>query len=110
MDGKSLKCVSLGVKEDYKAYEPIKGKLIINRDVVFDESKSWVRKKDKQASLEESNALVNDESGGKPQENLGVVEDVAEYYDLFDSYANEESHKEVENQSKERNIESSVPP
>jgi hypothetical protein len=44
LDDKSKKCVLLGVSEEskaYKLYDPINKKIIISRDVVFEESKSW---------------------------------------------------------------------
>lgn len=40
LDNKSLKCILLGVSEESKAYrlfDPISNKIIISRDVVFDE-------------------------------------------------------------------------
>ncbi|CAJ2635927.1 unnamed protein product [Trifolium pratense] len=44
LDDKSKKCVLLGVSEEskaYKLYDPIENKIIISRDVIFEESKSW---------------------------------------------------------------------
>jgi hypothetical protein len=44
LDDKSKKCVLLGVSEEskaYKLYDPITKKIIISRDVVFEESKGW---------------------------------------------------------------------
>ena len=44
LDDKSLCCILLGVSEvskAYKLYDPISQKIIISRDVVFDEDKSW---------------------------------------------------------------------
>ncbi|PNX60579.1 cysteine-rich receptor-like protein kinase 25-like protein, partial [Trifolium pratense] len=44
LDDKSKKCVLLGVSEEskaYKLYDPIEKKIIISRDVIFEESKSW---------------------------------------------------------------------
>ncbi|CAJ2647282.1 unnamed protein product [Trifolium pratense] len=44
LDNKSTKCIHLGVSEEskaYKLYNPIDRKIIISRDVVFDESKGW---------------------------------------------------------------------
>jgi len=44
LDAKSLKCVFLGVSENSKAYrffDPISQKIIISRDVVFEEDQKW---------------------------------------------------------------------
>jgi hypothetical protein len=44
MDNKSIKCIHLGVSDEskaYKLYDPIKKKILISRDVVFEENKSW---------------------------------------------------------------------
>ncbi|KAM1072945.1 hypothetical protein ACFX2B_017883 [Malus domestica] len=45
LDDKSMKCVLLGVSKGSKAYrlfEPVSQKIIISRDVRFDENSSWV--------------------------------------------------------------------
>jgi transposase InsO family protein len=42
LDGKSIKCVLLGVSEESKAYklfEPVEKRIIVSRDVIFEESK-----------------------------------------------------------------------
>jgi len=44
LDPKGIKCVHLGINEKskaYKLYDPVNKKVIISRDVVFDESKRW---------------------------------------------------------------------
>ena len=44
LDDKSLSCVLLGVSEEsraYKLYDPTSQRIIISRDVVFEEDKSW---------------------------------------------------------------------
>jgi len=44
LDDKSKKCVFLGVSEESKAwrlYDPVMKKIVISKDVVFDEDKSW---------------------------------------------------------------------
>ncbi|PNX88851.1 copia-type polyprotein, partial [Trifolium pratense] len=44
LDPKSIKCIHLGVSEEskaYKLYDPIQKKIIISRDVVFDEKQGW---------------------------------------------------------------------
>ncbi|PNX55324.1 cysteine-rich receptor-like protein kinase 25-like protein [Trifolium pratense] len=44
LDDKSLKCILLGISEEskaYKLYDPTNKKVIISRDVVFEEDKAW---------------------------------------------------------------------
>ena len=44
MEDKSFTCVLLGVSEEskaYRLYDPIAKKIVISRDVVFEEDKSW---------------------------------------------------------------------
>ncbi|TXG53600.1 hypothetical protein EZV62_018856 [Acer yangbiense] len=44
LDEKSLKCVLLGVSEElnvYRLYDPVSRKIIVSRDVVFEEDRSW---------------------------------------------------------------------
>ena len=44
LDDKSLHCVLLGVSEEskaYRLYDPVSRKIIVSRDVVFEEDKSW---------------------------------------------------------------------
>ncbi|MCH80264.1 hypothetical protein A2U01_0001030 [Trifolium medium] len=44
LDNKSIKCVHLGISDEskaYKLYNPVDKRIIISRDVVFDESKAW---------------------------------------------------------------------
>lgn len=44
LDAKSLKCILLGVSEESKAYklfDPISQKIIVSRDVVFEEDQRW---------------------------------------------------------------------
>jgi hypothetical protein len=73
LDNKSVMCIHLGVSDESKAYklfDPLNKKIIISRDVVFDENKSWdwvnksVRKYDDEISEigESQNEVVNDES------------------------------------------------
>ena len=44
LEDKSLKCVFLGVSETskaYKLYDPLTKKVVVSRDVVFDDKKTW---------------------------------------------------------------------
>ena len=75
LDDKSLSCVLLGVSEEskaYRLYEPVSQKILVSRDVVFEEDRSWDwDKKHKEAILddlewgenenEEESAVENEE-------------------------------------------------
>jgi transposase InsO family protein len=44
LDDKSVKCVLLGISREskaYRLYDPISQKIIVSRDVIFDENSSW---------------------------------------------------------------------
>ena len=44
LDNKSLKCVLLGISEEskaYRLYDPLSQKVLISRDVIFNEEESW---------------------------------------------------------------------
>jgi hypothetical protein len=44
LDDKSLSCVLLGISEEskaYRLYDPVSQKILVSRDVVFEEDKSW---------------------------------------------------------------------
>jgi hypothetical protein len=44
LDSKSIKCVYLGISDEskaYRLYDPVEKKIIVSRDVIFDESKGW---------------------------------------------------------------------
>jgi hypothetical protein len=75
LDDKSIKCIHLGVSEEskaYKLYDPEKKKIIISRDVVFEERKgwNWSNSDTKQVSddddsavdIEETNESIHDDN------------------------------------------------
>ncbi|GKC58826.1 copia-type polyprotein [Tanacetum coccineum] len=44
LDNRSLKCVMFGVSEEskaYRLYDPVNNKIVISKDVVFEEEKAW---------------------------------------------------------------------
>lgn len=52
LDDKSLRCVLLGVSEEskaYRLYDPVSQKILVSRDVVFEEDKScdWDKRHEK---------------------------------------------------------------
>lgn len=60
LDGKSEKCIFIGYCSESKAfrlYNPTNGKVIIRRDVVFDENSCWKR----ESSSKSSQAVMEDE-------------------------------------------------
>jgi hypothetical protein len=96
LDNKSKRCVLLGVSEEskaYKLYDPVDKKIIISRDVVFEESKSWEWGKSQNKSnkvnhngladeLSDTEEMIND--GGDAAELLNTEEinnDAAELLD-----------------------------
>ncbi|MCI41411.1 copia-type polyprotein, partial [Trifolium medium] len=81
LDGKSIKCVHLGVSEEskaYKLYDPIERKIIVSRDVIFEETKGWnwdkknATKSDKPISdNEDENDVEFDNEQGETRNNEG---------------------------------------
>nr|GEV91182.1 hypothetical protein [Tanacetum cinerariifolium] len=54
LDDKSKKCVFIGVSEESKAhrlYDPVSKKIIVSRDIVFDEEASWDWEKSRKESV-----------------------------------------------------------
>ncbi|GAU24969.1 hypothetical protein TSUD_312040 [Trifolium subterraneum] len=83
LDNKSVKCVHLGISDEskaYKLYNPIEKKIVISRDVVFDESKGWDwDNKDKQNDNRTSHELLEDNNteediSGTDNENVSENE------------------------------------
>jgi hypothetical protein len=75
LDDKSIKCIHLGVSEEskaYKLYDPEKKKIIISRDVVFEEKKGWNLSNsdtkqvsdddDSAVDIEETNESIHDDN------------------------------------------------
>ena len=57
LDRKSTSCVLLGVSEEskaYRLYDPISHKIIVSRDVVFEEDKSWDWNKRHEENIKEN--------------------------------------------------------
>jgi hypothetical protein len=75
LDNKSMKCVHLGVSEEskaYKLYDPVNKKIIVSRDVVFEESKGWMW--NEESSTETIDVDFDNENGGNTEE---IVETAA---------------------------------
>ena len=72
LDDKSLSCVLLGVSEEskaYRLYDPTSQRIIISRDVVFEEDKSW----DWDKTHEES--IMCDLEWGDQEETVDVFDE-----------------------------------
>ncbi|MCH92472.1 retrovirus-related pol polyprotein from transposon tnt 1-94 [Trifolium medium] len=97
LDNKSIKCVHLGVSEEskaYKLYSPIDKKIIISRDVVFDESKGWNWGESSKIQgvhyeVDDGEAPVNNETEEEPANDVN----------------DEENHEEVVVQDSEKSEE-----
>lgn len=69
LDGKSVKCVFLGVSEEskaYRLYEPVSQKIIISRDIVFEEDIFW------EWNADHEKAPIVDSSGDGTQKEVNI--------------------------------------
>ncbi|KAK4423086.1 Copia protein [Sesamum alatum] len=69
LDNKSSKCIFLGVSEEskaYRLYDPLSQKIIVSRDLVFEEDKSWDwDKSQKETILVDLNQEDNEKESNK---------------------------------------------
>ncbi|CAJ2675758.1 unnamed protein product [Trifolium pratense] len=68
LDGKSISCIHLGISDEskgYKLYDPLKKKIIISRDVIFEEKKGWEWNK---PSREKNSEVTIDDIEGETSE------------------------------------------
>nr|XP_034893821.1 uncharacterized protein LOC118033088 [Populus alba] len=75
LDARSVKCILLGVSDESKAYklfDPISNKIIISRDVVFEEDKQWTWDDDHKQAIYTELEWDNDTEGAVEIE--GAVE------------------------------------
>ena len=73
LDDKRKKCVHLGVSEEskaYKLYDPIEDKIIVSRDVVFEENKGW---KWNEKSNPEVIAIEGEDGNSENNEDIGEI-------------------------------------
>jgi transposase InsO family protein len=69
LDDKSVKCVFIGVSEEskaYRLYNPITKKIIISRDVLFDEENTW----DCSSTKQQQSLIDLEEVGGEIKQPL----------------------------------------
>nr|GFD09082.1 retrovirus-related Pol polyprotein from transposon TNT 1-94 [Tanacetum cinerariifolium] len=81
LDDKSKKCVFLGVSEEskaYRLYDPVSNKIIVSRDVVFDEEASWDWEKSHKESV-----LINLDWGEKYESGEGLSEEETMNFAMF---------------------------
>ncbi|GAU44848.1 hypothetical protein TSUD_112220 [Trifolium subterraneum] len=80
LDSKSIKCILLGLSEEskgYKLYDPVSQRVIVSRDVIFDESKGW---NDAQVQgSKQMTSLNNDEGTSQTNEDVEIVQNDEEY-------------------------------
>jgi hypothetical protein len=103
LDAKSVACVFLGVSEESKAfrlYEPAARKIVVSRDVVFEEDKSWSwdtsYEEHIMADLEwEDNKTINVENeGAVSEEERAVIESICSPQNGENEEINRVPHKE----------------
>jgi hypothetical protein len=69
LDDKSVKCVFIGISEEstvYRLYNPITKKIIISRDVLFDEENTW----DWSSTKQQQSLIDLEEVGGEIKQPL----------------------------------------
>jgi hypothetical protein len=74
LDDKSIPCFLLGISEEskgYKLYDPSNKKVIISKDVVFEESKGWQWENDKSKKQTDSDTTS---SSGEQDANIEYIE------------------------------------
>ncbi|MCH83140.1 copia-type polyprotein, partial [Trifolium medium] len=119
--GKSIKCINLGVSEEskaYKLYEPIERKILISRDVVFDETKGWnwlSGDQKKQSKAEGSNSVDDagsdhDQDHEHDEEHDFIHNDDNNGHDLINNAGNDQNstdeQEELASQSEQSEEES----
>lgn len=81
LDDKSCKCVLLGMSEEskaYRLYNPLTEKIVISRDVVFEENECWNWGRSKEAGIDVLEwGDDNEEEGEQDQSEDEVGEEVA---------------------------------
>ncbi|PRQ17740.1 putative RNA-directed DNA polymerase [Rosa chinensis] len=96
LDNKSYKCVLLGVSEEskaYRLYDPISERIVVSRDVVFEEDESWEWGR----TAEEVRLDVLDWSDGEEEENESAQsEEENEYAQSEEENVNNDDAEEEE--------------
>ncbi|PNX74620.1 putative LRR receptor-like protein kinase, partial [Trifolium pratense] len=103
LNRKSIKCIHLGVSEEskaYKLYNPKEKKIIVSRDVVFEENKSWNWDKKGEASKIVDHISDSEDNNDLAADNEDVNHNEADI-DNEDVNGNHESDMDLENTSDE---------
>lgn len=98
LDGKSLKCVFLGLSEEskaYRMYDPVSNKLIISRDVLFEEGRKWECSQIAEGSSSAALEWGDDEEQQENEEESVVDED--EQIEAVTNGSDSTSSEEVSN-------------
>jgi transposase InsO family protein len=115
LDDRSVKCILLGVSEEskaYKLYDPEKKKIIVSRDVVFDEDKSWNWSKSDQEQPDATSHVDADEVSEVefPQAPTNDVPVNTETGNVNTETGNSSEDDEQENTTHEENEHGTLPP
>jgi hypothetical protein len=106
LDNKSIKCVHLGISDEskaYRLYDPVNKKIIISRDVVFEESKGWDwDNRERAKQIDTGNVMLDDDSPGEVMpitENNDNADGVNDGNNSTDADDNDQSSEEENNET-----------
>ncbi|KAK2452730.1 hypothetical protein QL285_000498 [Trifolium repens] len=104
LDSKSKMCILLGISEEskaYKLYDPVNKKVLISRDVVFEESKSWNWNQDKgigtsQIEFDDNEDIANvDDNAAVNNGNEEIDAPITDENIVVEDTASESSNEEA---------------
>ncbi|MCH81218.1 retrovirus-related pol polyprotein from transposon tnt 1-94, partial [Trifolium medium] len=78
LDPKGIKCVHLGISEEskaYKLYDPAQKKIIISRDVIFDESQGWNWEEKNKTQIVQLDEATSSEPAVEVEDQGVIIED-----------------------------------
>ncbi|MCH81754.1 retrovirus-related pol polyprotein from transposon tnt 1-94, partial [Trifolium medium] len=110
LDDKSIKCVHLGVSDEskaYKLYDPEKKKIIVSRDVVFEENKSWEWNK---SNTKKNSEVIDDEIEIESTEPITVNVEGNNENEGVDAQNNGPSDSDMHTSSDDNEVEFQLPP
>jgi hypothetical protein len=109
LDSKSTSCVLLGVSEEskaYRLYDPISHKIIVSRDVVFEEDKSWDWDKRHEENIKVNFELEDDQdksaTAASAENDTSINEEIEGELDHFDSNESIEESRQDSNRRRRR--------
>ncbi|CAJ2641499.1 unnamed protein product [Trifolium pratense] len=101
LDDKSLKCILLGLSEEsktYKLYDPINKRVMISRDVVFEEDKAWNWNNDTHHESNDMISVDGSTSESNDNEEHSETEENFEDENIIES-SNAQRHDQAESSS-----------